>query len=213
MSMDGLKNSFKGFDPNDLDLSTSGNWPVGVKVITYLLVFSIVVGLGFYFYITDIQKGLDREINQENGLKQQVTIKTTQVASLAQLRQQMEDVEERFSELLKQLPTEKEVPGLLEDITEIGRSSGLDIQSITLLEEKKNEIFIELPISIEVSGTYHQMGQFVSGVAAIPRIVTLHDYNIEPLDRSQGGNEFRSDTNADLKMTINAKTYRYDDTQ
>lgn len=214
MSMDGLKNSFKGFDPNDLDLSTSGNWPVGVKVITYLLVFSIVVGLGFYFYITDIQKGLDREINQENGLKQQVTIKTTQVASLAQLRQQMEDVEERFSELLKQLPTEKEVPGLLEDITEIGRSSGLDIQSITLLDEKKNEIFIELPISIEVSGTYHQMGQFVSGVAAIPRIVTLHDYSIFPLEKKRDGEgAVKVDNNADLKMTISAKTYRYDDTQ
>lgn len=212
MSMDGLKNSFKGFDPNDLDLSASGNWPVGVKVITYLLVFAIVVGLGFYFYITDIQKGLDRVISQENDLKQQITIKTTQVASLAQLRQQMEDVEERFSELLKQLPTEKEVPGLLEDITDIGRSSGLNIESITLLDEKKNEIFIELPISIEVSGTYHQMGQFVSGVAAIPRIVTLHDYSITPLGDANGA-ESRPDNNADLKMTIGAKTYRYDDTK
>ncbi|WP_290697778.1 type 4a pilus biogenesis protein PilO [Amphritea sp.] len=200
MAMDALKNSFKGFDADNLDLSTSGNWPVGVKVITYLLVFSLVVGAGVYFYITDKEKVLNRVVSQETGLKQQVSIKTIQVASLEQLRKQMKDVEGRFAELLKQLPTEKEVPGLLEDITEIGRSSGLNIQSISLGGEKKNEIFIELPINIKVSGTYHQMGQFVSGVAAIPRIVTLHNYSISPVG-------------AQLDMTISAKTYRYDDTK
>ncbi len=200
MAMDALKNSFKGFDADDLDLSTAGNWPIGVKVIAYLLVFGIVIGLGVYFYTTDKEKALQREISQEPGLKSQITIKTTQVASLAQLRRQMEDVSDRFAELLKQLPTEKEVPGLLEDITEIGRSSGLDIQLISLAAEKKNEIFIELPINIKVNGTYHQMGQFVSGVAAIPRIVTLHDYSIVPADGQLG-------------MTISAKTYRYDDTK
>ncbi|BBB24899.1 type 4a pilus biogenesis protein PilO [Amphritea japonica] len=200
MAMDALKNSFKGFDADNLDLSTSGNWPVGVKVIAYLIVFSLVVGCGVYFYTTDKEKVLNREVSQEPGLKQQVSIKTIQVASLAQLRIQMKDVEGRFAELLKQLPTEKEVPGLLEDITEIGRSSGLNIQSISLAGEKKNQIFIELPINIRVSGTYHQMGQFVSGVAAIPRIVTLHDYSIQP-------------AGAQLDMTISAKTYRYDDTK
>jgi len=200
MAMDALKNSFKGFDAHNLDFNMAGNWPVGVKVITYLLVFSLVVGAGVYFYITDKEKVLDREVRQESGLKQKVSVKTTQVASLDQLREQMKDVQGRFAELLKQLPTEKEVPGLLEDITEIGRSSGLDIQSISLGGERKNEIFIELPINIQVSGTYHQMGQFVSGVAAIPRIVTLHDYNINPA----GGQ---------LNMTISAKTYRYDDTK
>ncbi len=200
MAMDAIKNSFKGFDPNDLDLSSSGNWPVGVKVVAYLLVFSLVVGCGVYFYITDKEKILNREVSQEAGLKQQVSNKSIQVASLDQLRIQMKDVEERFTELLKQLPTEKEVPGLLEDITEIGRSSGLDIESISLAGEKKNKIFIELPINIKVSGTYHQMGQFVSGVAAIPRIVTLHDYNIAP-------------SGPQLSMTISAKTYRYDDTK
>ncbi|MBQ0784563.1 MAG: type 4a pilus biogenesis protein PilO [Amphritea sp.] len=200
MAMDTLKNSFKGFDADKLDLSTSGNWPMGVKVIAYLIVFSLVVGAGVYFYITDKEKVLNRVVSQESGLKQKISIKTIQVASLEQLRQQMKDVEGRFAELLKQLPTEKEVPGLLEDITEIGRSSGLNIQSISLGGEKKNEIFIELPINIKVSGTYHQMGQFVSGVAAIPRIVTLHDYSIKP-------------AGVQLNMSISAKTYRYDDTK
>lgn len=200
MALDTIKNSFRGFDPDNLDLNTAGNWPVGVKVVAYLIVFAIIAGLGLHFYISDIQKGLDREVQKEAGLRQQVQIKTTQVASLAQLRQQMADVEERFAELLKQLPTEKEVPGLLEDITDIGRSSGLNIAKIELAAEKKSKFYIELPINIQVSGTYHQMGQFVSGVAAIPRIVTLHDYSISP----SGGN---------LAMKISAKTYRYDDTK
>jgi len=200
MALNAIKNSFKGFDADNLDLNTAGNWPVGVKVVTYLIIFAVVAGLGLHFYVSDFQKALDQEVRKEPGLKQQVQIKTTQVASLAQLRKQMADVEERFSELLKQLPTEKEVPGLLEDITDIGRSSGLNISVFQLAAERKSKFYIELPINIQVSGTYHQMGQFVSGVAAIPRIVTLHDYSISP--SSEG-----------LTMKISAKTYRYDDTK
>ncbi|MEH6576012.1 MAG: type 4a pilus biogenesis protein PilO [Amphritea sp.] len=200
MRLDAIKNSFRGFDADNLDFNTAGNWPIGVKIIAYLIVFSIVIGAGIHFYISDIQKGLDREVRQEHDLKTQVQIKASQVANLAQLRLQMADVEGRFSELLKQLPTEKEVPGLLEDITDIGRSSGLQIQSIALAAETKSKFYIELPINIKVSGTYHQMGQFVSGVAAISRIVTLHDYSISP-------------SGAELAMTISAKTYRYDDTK
>ncbi len=200
MQLNAIKNSFRGFDADNLDFNTAGNWPVGVKVVTYLIIFAVVIGAGVHFYINDIQQGLEREVRQERELRSQIQIKATQVANLDQLRQQMMDVEERFAELLKQLPTEKEVPGLLEDITDIGRSSGLKIQSIALAEETKSQFYIELPINIQVSGTYHQMGQFVSGVAAIPRIVTLHDYSISP-----GSNE--------LAMTISAKTYRYDDTK
>ena len=111
----------------------------------------------------------------------------------------MEDVEERFAELLKQLPTDKEVPGLLEDITAIGKNAGLDIDTIALQAERKSQFYVELPINIQVRGTYHQMGEFVSGVSAIKRIVTLHDYSIQP----SGGQ---------LSMSISAKTYRYDDT-
>lgn len=200
MNLDAVKNSFKGFDADNLDFSTAGNWPIGVKVITYLIIFAVVIGAGLHFYITDVKSELEREVRQESDLKTQVKLKTKHVANLAQLRQQMKDVEGRFSELLKQLPTEKEVPGLLEDITDIGRSSGLSIQMIALAAEIKNQFYIELPINIKVSGTYHQIGQFVSGVAAIPRIVTLHDYSISP-------------SGDDLAMTINAKTYRYDDTK
>ena len=198
MSMDKLANSFKGFDPDNLDFSQAGNWPIGVKVICYLIVFAAVIAGGVYLHISDAEKRLNNEISAEQGLKQQVQAKAGQVANLAALRKQMADVQGQFTELLKQLPTEKEVPGLLEDISEIGRSSGLDIQVIQLAAEQKTKFYIELPINIQVTGAYHQLGQFVSGVAALSRIVTLHDYRITP-------------DGSTLSMNISAKTYRYDD--
>lgn len=198
MAAEWLKNSFKGFDPDNLDFSAAGNWPIGVKVICFLLVFGCVIAGGLYLHIFDMEKKLNREISAEAGLKIQVQVKAGQVANLAQLRKQMEDVQGRFAELLKQLPTEKEVPGLLEDISDIGKASGLDIEVIQLAAEQKNKFYIELPINIQVTGTYHEFGQFVSGVAALSRIVTLHDYSIKP-----AGDE--------LSMNISAKTYRYDD--
>ncbi|WP_409524634.1 type 4a pilus biogenesis protein PilO [Nitrincola sp. MINF-07-Sa-05] len=198
MKMDGLKNAFRGFDPNSLDFNTAGNWPIGIKIIAYIIVIAAMCGAGYYFIISDKQDGLEREIAREPELREQVRSKSFQVANLVPLRKQMEDVEERFSELLKQLPTEREVPGLLEELSDIGRGAGLQIEVIALQAERKAEFYVELPINIQVTGTFHQMGEFVSGVSAIERIVTLHDYSI----RSGSGNN--------LAMTINAKTYRYD---
>lgn len=201
MSRDSLKNAFKGFDPNNLDLATAGSWPIGIKVITYVIVFAAILAAGVHFYVTDKNTQLERQQRKESELKQMYVAKARDVANLDALRKQMADVEGRFAEMLRQLPTQNEVPGLLDDITRIGRESGLDIDLIELQPERKSKFYIELPIKITVGGTYHQMGQFVSGVAAIPRIVTLHDYKIIPAE------------NGRLTMDINARTYRYDDTQ
>ncbi|MBY4675588.1 type IV pilus inner membrane component PilO [Marinobacterium arenosum] len=198
MNADSFKNAFKGFDPNNLDLSTAGNWPIGVKLIAYLLVFGALVAAGINYYTVDKYRALEHEMRKELELKQLYEAKSFQVANLPALRQQMMDVEERFAELLKQLPTDKEVPGLLDDITNIGRESGLQIEEIALGEERKAEFYVELPINIKVRGNYHEMGEFVSGIAAIPRIVTLHDFSIVP-------------SSGKLLMTIDARTYRYDD--
>jgi type IV pilus assembly protein PilO len=198
--MSALRNAFKGFDPNDMDINAAGNWPIGVKIVCYLIVLVAICAAGWHFYITDKQSALKKEISKEQGLKAVYKEKAFQVANLEALRKQMEDVEEKFSELKKQLPTEKEVPGLLDDITNLGTDSGLDIGSIKLAAESKKEFYIELPININVSGSYHQLGQFVSGIAGLPRIVTLHDYTIKP---SAGK----------VSMQISAKTYRYDETK
>lgn len=197
---DSFKNAFKGFDINNLDFNTAGNWPIGVKSIFYLIVLVAISAAGYHFYIKDLQAQLEREISKEPALKQRYQSKAFQVANLAALKQQMADVEETFTELLKQLPTDTEVPGLLEDITEIGQNSGLNFDVISLAPEKKVKFYIELPINIQVKGSYHQLGEFVSGIAALPRIVTIHDFSIKPLSN-----------NGDLSMSLSARTYRYDD--
>jgi len=197
---DAFKNAFQGFDPNNMDFNQAGNWPIGVKIVVYLIVFSVVIGAGVHFLIRDKHDAVEREIAKEVDLKSEYQRKAFQVASLDALRKQMADVESRFAELLTQLPTDKEVPGLLEDITEIGRDAGLEFDLIALQPERKEQFYVELPIQIQVRGNYHQMGEFVSGVAAIKRIVTLHDFSLKPA--SEGGS---------LSMEISAKTYRYDD--
>lgn len=197
--IDSLKNSFKGFDPNNLDVSAAGAWPVGVKIITYILLLVLVVFLGVTYYISDKEQLLNGKFIEEQKLKDNFSFVSNRVANLKGLRKQMSDVEEQFEEIRRQLPTQKEVPGLLEDITNIGITSGLIINSIALQAERKQQYYIELPILISASGTYHQMGKFVSGIAAIKRIVTLHDFTLSPLDSDQ------------LSINITAKTYRNDD--
>jgi len=197
--IDVIKNSFKGFDVNNLDLATAGSWPIGAKVICYVLVFSIVLVLGAHYYISDKEQILSTEISRELQLKKQYASESNKVANLAGLRKQMADVEEQFKEIRRQLPTEKEVPGLLEDITNIGIESGLIINSIALQAERKERYYIELPIQISAQGTYHQVGSFVSGIAAIKRIVTLHNYSLTPIAEGR------------LSISITAKTYRNED--
>jgi type IV pilus assembly protein PilO len=110
----------------------------------------------------------------------------------------MKEMEESFGALVAQLPSDTEVPGLLEDIDEKGAESGLTINSISLQPEKTAEFYVELPISVKVSGSYHDLGNFVSGIAGMPRIVTLHDYTIA-----------KAKSGGLLDMVITAKTYRY----
>ncbi|WP_210397268.1 type 4a pilus biogenesis protein PilO [Motiliproteus sediminis] len=199
--LDKFKGAFRGFDINNLDFNTAGSWPIGVKAVFYLIVVIALSAAGYHFYIKDLQTKFEQEVAKEPDLKQQYQVKAFQVANLEALKRQMEDVEETFSELLKQLPTDTEVPGLLEDITEIGQNSGLSFDLISLAAEKKVKFYIELPINIQVKGSYHQLGEFVSGMAALPRIVTVHDFAIKPLSAT-----------GDLSMTLSARTYRYDDT-
>ena len=114
----------------------------------------------------------------------------------------MAEMETSFGVLLRQLPSDTEVPGLLEDITRTGLGSGLEFEEIKLLQEVAQQFYIELPIQISVVGSYHDLATFVSGVASLPRIVTLHDFEIKPV---------ASGDNTKLRMKILAKTYRYND--
>lgn len=204
--MAGLKNrlqyvsqEFRNFNWNDLgDFNTAGVWPGPVKVLVALVLFTICLGAGYWFHIKNLQASLVRVSNEEVGLRTDLESKAVLAANLEAYRQQMVEMEETFGNLLSQLPGQTEVPGLLEDITFTGLGSGLEFANINLESEIAQEFYIELPITIQVTGGFHDFGAFVSGVASLSRIVTLHDFTIN------------AETNrSELNMRIAARTYRY----
>ncbi|MPQ66998.1 MULTISPECIES: type 4a pilus biogenesis protein PilO [Pseudomonas] len=191
-------------DLGDLDMQNIGSWPAVVKVASGILTAILVLALGYNFYIKDLTDQLDQQRLTEVTLKEQFATKAHLAANLEAYTRQMEDMETSFGTLLKQLPSDTEVPGLLEDITRTGLGSGLEFEEIKLLPEVTQQFYIELPIQITVTGAYHDLATFVSGVAALPRIVTLHDFEIKPVVASPAGG-------SKLRMSILAKTYRYND--
>jgi len=200
VNVSGLTEGLKDFDINDLDFKSAGTWPVAIKIIVWGLVLAVVIFLGYYFHLNDLLAEREVVERQEVELKQTYEAKAFKAANLDVYRKQMAEMEKSFGALVKQLPSDTEVPGLLEDITHTGLGSGLEIDSIKLQPERNAEFYVELPIEIQVRGGYHDLGSFVSGVASLPRIVTLHDFDIKPME--EGGL---------LAMTISAKTYRYND--
>lgn len=201
--MDSLK-SLNEIDFNDLDLNNLGSWPVAVKVLACAVLFALVLVLGYFVHLTDLRDALAREQQEEVTLKEQFASKVRQAANLDAYKEQMVLMEASFDALLRQLPSDTEVPGLLEDITSAGLNSGLEFEEIKLQPEVTQQFYIELPIQIRVYGGYHEMATFVSAVASMPRIVTLHDFSIEP---AKTGGASR------LAMNIMLKTYRYRDQQ
>ncbi|MGV6396911.1 type 4a pilus biogenesis protein PilO [Pseudomonas caspiana] len=197
-SLEGLRK----IDIGDLDLNNLGSWPAPVKVISGVLVAVLMLAMGYFLFIQDMEAQLDAARTSEATLKEQFTTKAFQAANLEPYKVQMTEMENTFGALLRQLPSDTEVPGLLEDITRTGLGSGLDFEEIKLLPEAAQQFYIELPIQITVVGAYHDLATFVSGVASLPRIVTLHDFDIKPVEGGSPGK---------LRMSILAKTYRYND--
>ncbi|MCM8740103.1 type 4a pilus biogenesis protein PilO [Pseudomonas koreensis] len=196
--LQGLRN----IDFNDLDTSNIGSWPAAVKTIAAALLAVLVLALGYNFFISDMENQLEAKRLEEDTLKEQFASKANMAANLELYTQQMKEMENSFGVLLRQLPSDTEVPGLLEDITRTGLGSGLEFEEIKLLPEVTQPFYIELPIQITVTGAYHDLATFVSGVAGLPRIVTLHDFDLAPTN-PDGGTK--------LRMSILAKTYRYND--
>lgn len=188
----------QSFDLSDLDLNKVGTWPVAIKAVAMTLVLVLALGGGYYFYLTDKQTLLEGAQLRERDLRQDFESKSFQAANLEAYRQQKIEMEGQFAGLLRQLPSDTEVPGLLEDITRTALDNDLNIESIDLQDERRTEFYMELPIEIVVEGNYHKIGSFVSGVANLSRIVTLHNFTIAP-----------QKTPDSLKMKILAKTYRY----
>jgi type IV pilus assembly protein PilO len=200
MSIQDAFSELQDFDVNDLDFENMGSWPSAIKFIAWAIVFVGVVAAGYFYIVADLQEQLAQEQKKELGLKKEFEGKAFKAANLEAYRAQMVEMEESFGSLISQLPSDTEVPGLLEDITKKGIDNGLDISSIKLQAEQSKEFYVELPISVSVTGSYHDFGAFVSGIASLPRIVTLHDFKISKTDDA-------------LQMNITAKTYRYKDVE
>ncbi len=201
MAIEDTLKSLRDFDFADLDFENLGSWPAPVKVLAAIVLLMALLAVGYYYQVDSLQEKLNKERGNEAELRRDFERLSFEAANLEAYKRQMLEMEESFGALVSQLPSDTEVPGLLEDITNKGEQNGLAISKIDLLPEVPREFYIELPISIVAVGSYHDLGAFISGMAGLPRIVTLHDFNIE----SSGANT------SQLQMNIVAKTYRYRD--
>lgn len=193
---------------NDLTFDNLGQWPKPVKIGLITLLSFILIGLGYWLIIKDNFDQYSTLQTEEAALKTKFEQKQREASNLQAYRNQMAIMEERFGTMLKQLPTQNEMPGLLEDISKTGITSGLTFQSFTPLPEIQHDFYIEVPIKIAVIGNYHQIAIFLSRVAQMNRIVTLHDF---VLGRSQLANatQQKVESGDKLTMEMTAKIYRY----
>ena len=191
-----ILDDLKSLDPND-----PGRWPLPVRAGAVLLCFVVLSAVLFYFFVWSDQKPrLDQAAAEELELRNTFQTKHSKAVNLAVYQQQLADIERSFGALLRQLPGRTEVPSLLVDISQVGVGAGLEEKLFQPSNEIKKDFYAELPIKIRLTGSYHQMGEFVSGIAALPRIVTLHDIKIKPDTK---------DAYDVLSFELTAKTFRY----
>lgn len=184
-------------DLNELDFNDIGGWPVPAKIVAVAFICALILFAGYYFDTRDQLAEVDRHERTERDLKKTYQTKANKAANLDAYKQQMADMNQSFGAMLKQLPSKTEVAELLVDISQTGLASGLEFELFKPLGEVPLDFYAELPIQLRMKGDYHEFGNFVSGVAALPRIVTLHDFSIKP------GKDGK------LIMEATAKTYRY----
>jgi len=199
-SLEDFNNSFKSLDPQNM-----GSWPLPVKFTIYAFVFAFVIGAAFMLLIRPVQDEITAAEAQKQSLLADYREKDSKLRNLQQYQAQVEQMESTFGQLLQQLPKETEIPGLVEDINYTGVGSGLQFDNIKVKNEVKKDFFVELPIEIKGSGDFHSFGGFVSALAALPRIVTIDDFEVAPI-----ATKSKSEVPI-LGLTIHSKTYRYND--
>lgn len=184
-----------------LDANDVGRWPLPFRIGVIVIVFILVAGLGIYFTIVkDKAPLLERAQNEEQELRLAFENKQRKAANYDAYKAQLTQIEQSFGTMLRQLPGETEIPSLIVDISQTGLAAGLQEKLFVPLAEIPKDFYAEKPIKIRLTGGYHEIGNFVSGIAALPRIVTLHDINITPESRDIFDN---------LSMEVTAQTYRY----
>ncbi len=188
---------------NELDINDVGGWPLPVKVVAIGLVCIGVIAGGYFLDTKDQLVTLESIEKKESELKQTFKLKQNKAVNLPLYKQQMEEMERSFGAMLRQLPSKTEVAELLVDVSQTGLANGLEFQLFKPKDEVPEEFYAELPIQIRVTGSYHDFGEFIGDVAALPRIVTLQNIAIQPKvkDGKEGSTE--------LVMDATAKTFRY----
>jgi len=187
----------RALDPRD-----PGRWPFAVRAGTVGVCFVVLTILASYFFVwTDLNPQLQGLYDQEQSLREEFRSKHAKATNLEVYKQQLADIEKSFGAMLRQLPSKTEVDNLLVDISQTGLAAALDQKLFQPETEVRKDFYAERPIKIRFAGSYHQFGAFVSGIAALPRIVTLHDVKIEPVNKTGGFDQ--------LQMDLTAKTYRY----
>lgn len=189
----------KDIDLSEIDFSNMGSWPIAGKIGFVASICLLVLLIGYFIDLGSQFGRLNQSEIQEQQLKQDFRTKYTKVINLETYKLQMKEMEESFGAMLRQLPSKTEVEDLLVDISQTGLSSGVEFKLFKPENETFVDFYAELPIKMSMTGSYHQFGTFISGVAALPRIVTLHDIDIKSKDESTGL----------LTMDMVAKTYRY----
>jgi len=182
---------------NELDFSNVARWPLVARAVLILILMGSVIFLGYWFHTKDQLQVLADAERKEQDLRVIFEKKASQAVNLEAYEKQLAEMRESFGAMLRQLPNQTEVADLLVDVSQTGLASGLEFELFQPQAENPREFYAELPIKVRVIGDYHEFGNFVSGVAALPRIVTLHDISIVP---GAGGL---------LAMDLTAKTYRY----
>ncbi len=192
-------------DLRALDTSDPGRWPLPFRLAAIGLAFTAVVAIGVYMFVIKSDKPvLDRAEREETELRASFEDRQRKAANFDAYRAQLADIERDFGAMLRQLPGKTEVPSLLVDISQTGLGAGLQEQLFQPTGEIQKDFYAELPIKLRYTGSYHELGSFVSGIAALPRIVTLHDIDIKPMG---------DDAFDELTLDVTAKTYRYLDEQ
>ena len=186
----------------NLDFNDIGRWPLLFRALFVALFFVVATGAGFYFLIYKEQMPrLERAQQEERELRQSFEQKQRKAANFDAYREQLAEIERSFGTMLRQLPGKTEIPNLLVDISQTGLAAGLQEELFQPMDELQKDFYAEKPIKIRLRGSYHEFGRFVSDIAALPRIVTLHDIEITPQTGDAGFDN--------LVLNVTAKTYRY----
>ena len=192
-----LLDQLRNLDPND-----PGRWPFGVRIGVVILLFALAASFGYYYFVWKSQRPILLEARaRETELWNTLEAKAKKAANLEAYKEQLAEMEKSFGAMLRQLPNKTEVPNLLVDISQAGLAAGLEEKLFQPQGETRKDFYAELPITIRLTGAYHEMGAFASAVAALPRIVTLHDIEIVPAGKGAA--------TGDLTLNVTAKTYRY----